>query len=84
MGSIPTTGELKQAISQLPRDKQKPIEAFRKEGAGADTVLSALAYGTKKEWEVDEFEATHCQGGQWVALPTYDLDWTLEEVMLIK
>jgi hypothetical protein len=85
-GSIPTAGELEQALSQLPRDKQKIIEAYGKEGAEADSVLRALVYGAKEEWEANEFQDTHCQGGQWDALPAcaeHDLDWTLAEVMLV-
>lgn len=84
-GTIPTSDALERALSQLPKDKQKLVKAYGKRGAEAHSVLEALVYGAKEEWENNEFEATYCEE-EWDALPTcakHDLNWTLAEDMLI-
>ena len=86
-GNIPTIDELGPALSQLPKDKQKLIKAYGKQGAELDSVLEALVSGAKEEWEQNDFEDTHCHGEKWRAMPTcteHDLDWTLAEDMLIE
>jgi hypothetical protein len=85
-GEIPAADALERALGQLPKDKQKFIKAYGKQGAGVDSVLEALIYGAKEEWEHNDFEATHCDGGEWDALPAcaeHDLDWTMAEDILI-
>ena len=86
-GNIPTIDELESALSQLPKDKQKLIKAYGKQGAGLDSILEALVFGAKEEWEQNDFEGTHCDGKEWRAIPTckeHDLNWTLAEDMLIE
>jgi hypothetical protein len=86
-GKIPTTDALERALSQLPKNKQKLVKAYGKQGAEVDSVLEALVHRAKEEWEVDEFEATYCQcDKEWDALPAcaeHDLDWNMAEDMLI-
>jgi hypothetical protein len=84
-GNIPTIDELERALSQLPKDKQKLIKAYGKKGARLDSVLEALVFGAKEEWEND-FKAVHCDGNDWLSLPIcteHDLNWTLVEDMLL-
>ena len=69
-GNIPTIDELGPALSQLPNDKQKLIKAYGKQGAGLDSVLEALVFGAKEEWEENDFKAAHCVGKKWRAIPT--------------
>jgi hypothetical protein len=85
-GNIPRIDHLESALSQLPKDKQKLIKAYGKQGAELDPVLEALIFGAKEKWEQDDFEATHCDSKEWRAIPTckeHDLNWTLAEDMLI-
>ena len=61
--------------------------AYGKQGAGLDSVLEALVFGAKEEWEQNDFKAMHCYGKEWHAIPTcmeHDLDWSLAVDMLIK
>ena len=84
-GEIPTTEALELTLSQLPKNKQKLIKAYGKQGAEVDAVLEALVQGAKNEWENNDFEATHCDE-KWDALPAcaeHDLNWTLAEDMLV-
>lgn len=85
-GNIPTIDKLEHALSQLPKDKQKLTKAYGKQGAGLDSVLEALVFGAKEDWEQSDFEAVHCNGKKWRAIPTcteHDLNWTLAEDMLL-
>lgn len=84
-GTIPTPNALDYALSQLPRDKQRLVKAYRKQSAEVDSVLEALVCGAMEEWENNDFEATHCDE-KWDALPVcaeHDLNWGLAEHMLI-
>jgi hypothetical protein len=83
-GEIPTADALERALSQLPKDKQKLIKAYGKQGAEVESVLEALVYGAKEEWKGD-FEATYCDDKEWKALPVcaeHDLNWDLALDML--
>jgi hypothetical protein len=83
-GDTPTTDALEEALGKLPKDKQKLIKAYGKQGAEIESVLDALVAGAKSDWEGNEFEAAHC-GKKWKKLPTcakHDFDWTLVQDML--
>lgn len=85
-GNIPTIDKLEHELTKLPKDKQKLIKAYGKQGAGIDHVLKALIYGAKDDWEND-FQDAHCDGEEWLTLPTckeHDLNWTLAEDALIE
>ena len=84
-GNIPTIDKLEHALSHLPKDKQKLIKAYGKQGAGLDSVLEVLVFGAKEDWERGDFKAVHCNG-KWRAIPIcteQDLNWTLAEDMLL-
>lgn len=85
-GKIPMIDELERELIQLPKDKQKLIKAYGKQGAGLDSILEALVFGAKEEWEQGDFEGAHCYDDKkWEAIPTctkHDLDWTLAVDML--
>ena len=85
-GEIPTAGTLERALSQLPKDKQKLIKAYGKQGAKVESVLEALVYGAKDEWEED-FKAKYGDDKEWKALPVcaeHDMNWDLAVDMLAK
>lgn len=86
-GKIPDIEILDEALSQLPKDKQKLVKAYGKKGAQLDSVLEALVHRAKEEWE-EEFQDVHCHDSEeWERLPEcseHDLDWTLVEDMLIE
>jgi hypothetical protein len=84
-GNIPLIDELGSALSQLPRDKQQLIEAYGVQGAGLESVLEALVFGAKEDWEQGDFQGAHCDDEEWDAIPPctkHDLDWTLALDML--
>jgi len=85
-GNIPTVDQLDLALSRLSKDKQKLINAYGKQGAELESVLEALVFGAKEDWEQHNFERAHCDGKKWRAIPTcteHDLNWDLALDMLV-
>ncbi|KAJ7762722.1 hypothetical protein DFH07DRAFT_813213 [Mycena maculata] len=80
-GRIPTAHQLDNATGDLRyKEKWHLFQAYGRQGADAESVLEALVYGAKDDWEDGEFEDTHCEGEEWTALPTcpeHDFDWDL-------
>jgi len=84
-GNIPHVEELDRTLSRLPKDKQKLISAYGKQGAELDSVLEALVAGAEEDWKAGQFEAAH-DGKKWRALPRcseHDLNWDLALDVLV-
>jgi hypothetical protein len=86
-GEIPKLDALERALVQLPKDKQKLIKAYGKQGAEVGSVLEALIRGAQDEWEQGDFQAAHCIEEDWDALPTcdkHDQDWNMAVDQLVE